>query len=175
MPATRRVVSALAALTLLGLSVVVLVELLRGALDDPPWLVDEQGVRDALVARNWDDREVLLVWAALLLLGLGLLAVALARGRPRSVPLDSGTEATVLSVRRRSLERYLAGIAIAQPGVRGARAEVRRGRVKVRADTALGNTQEVRERVQQAVNERVQSLDPRPALSTSVTVRSREG
>ncbi len=139
MRVVRRVVSAVIALAVITLSVITLVEVVLLALGRPAWVVDEQRIRDALGARQWDDPDVLLAWGVVLLLGLGLLAVAVARGRPRTVVLTSdGTDAALLRVRRRSLERYLAGVATAQPGVHGARAAVRRGRVRVRADSASG-------------------------------------
>lgn len=176
MRVVRRVVSAVLALAVLALSVITLVEVVLRALGRSAWVVDEQRIREALGARQWDDPDVLLTWGVLLLLGLGLLAVAVIRGRPRTVVLNSdGTHAAHLRVRRRSLERYLAGVATAQPGVHGARAAVRRGRVRVRADSAPGSTADVRERVHRAVSDRVQSLDPSPTLATSVSVRSREG
>jgi hypothetical protein len=171
----RRVVSALIALGVLALSLITVFEVLRRALGHPPWLVDEQAVRDTLGARHWGDRDVLLVLVAMLVLGLGLLALALTRGRPRQVALNcDGTQAASLSVRRRSLEHYLAGVATAQPGVHRARAAVRRGSVKVRADADLGDVPAIRDGVHQAIVERMRSLDPNPTLRTSVSVRSRE-
>lgn len=172
----RRVVCALIALSVLAMSVITVIEVIRRALGQPPWLVDGQAVRDALAARQWDDREVLLVLVAMLVLGLALLALALARGRPRQVALNcEGTEAASLSVRRRSLERYLAGVATAQPGVHRARAAVRRGTVKVRAEAGLGDMPDIiHDRVHRAIVERVRSLGPEPTLRTSVSVRAME-
>lgn len=172
--AVRRVVSAAVALTLLALSVITLVEVIAAALDRPPWLIDEGIVRDDLAARPWDDPGVILLSSALLVVGLSLLAVSLARGRARSVALDSGDDGASLSVRRRSLERYLAGVAAAQPGVRTATATVKRGTLKVRAEATPLDAPLARERVQQAIAERLLSLGTQPALTTSVSVHPRE-
>ncbi len=171
----RRVISAVVALVLLALSIVTLVEVTLAALGRPPWLVDGGAARDELASRPWDDTVVILTSAGLMVLGVALLAVALAPGRKRSVALDSGTEGASLSVRRRSLERYLSGVAAALPGVQSARTSVRRGGLKVRADTTPMDAQQVRERVQQAISDRVRTLRLQPAPPVSVSVRSREG
>ena len=118
---------------------------------------------------------MILVSSGLILLGGALIGVALAPGRRRSVALDSGTDGASLSVRRRSLERYLAGVAAAQPGVQSARISVRRSGLKVRADTTPLDAQQVRERVAQAISDRVRTLRLQPAPPVSVSVRSREG
>ena len=174
MRALRRVVSAVLALALLGLSLITLVEVILAALGRPPWLIDDGALRDELARRPWDDPVVMIGWISLLVLGILLLAVALTTGRRRSIAIDSGTEGASLSVRRRSLERYLAGVATAQPGVQRAKASVRRGSLKIRADTTRLDSQDVRARVQQAVSDRVRSLSLQPALTTSVSVRSKE-
>lgn len=174
MRALRRVVSAAVALALLGLSLITLVEVILAALGRPPWLIDDGAARDELARRPWDDPAVILGCISLLVLGVLLLAIALAAGRRRSLAMDSGTEGASLSVRRRSLERYLAGVATAQPGVQRAKASVRRGSLRVRADTTRLDSQDVRARVQQAVSDRVRSLSLQPTLTTSVSVRSKE-
>ena len=172
MRAVRRVVSAVVALALLAVSVIILVEVVVAALDRPPWLIEEGAAREELATRAWDDPMVILVWGILIVLGVILLVVALVAGRQRSVSMDSGTEGASLSVRRRSLERYLAGVATAQPGVRRARASVKPASIKVRADTTRLDAQDVRERVQQALSDRVQSLRLTPAPTISVSVQS---
>lgn len=173
MALTRRLVSAGLAVALMVLGVVIVIEIILGGLGRPPALIDADALRSDLASRPWDDALVILASAVLLLLGLVLLAVALARGRTRSVQLASGDERSSLAVRRRSLERYLSGVAAAQPGVQRARTAIRRGRVRVRAEVAHLDAQDVRERVEQAVGDRVRSLEPVPALTPSVVVRRR--
>jgi hypothetical protein len=175
MTLTRRIVSAVLAIALAVLGVVILIEIVLRGLERPPALIDHEAVRADLATRPWDDPLVILAWAVLLLLGLALLAVALAGGRARTVELASGLEGTSIGVRRRSLERHLAGVAVAQPGVRGARAAIRRGSVRVRAEASHLDVQDVRERVEQAVGDRVRSLEPVPGLTPTVVVRSRGG
>lgn len=170
----RRVLSAVLALALLGLSLLIVVEVTLAALGRPPWLMDERAARNELARRAWDDPVVIIGWVSLLVLGVGLLTVALAVGRQRSIAMDSGTEAAHLSVRRRSLERYLAGVATAQPGVRRAKASVTRGRIRVRADTTRLDAVDVRARVQHAVSDRVRSLSLQPDRTVSVSTRSKE-
>lgn len=174
MRAVRRVVSAVVALALLIVSLLILVEVILAALGRPPGLIDDGAARDELVRRPWDDPMVILGWVSMLVLGVGLLAVALAAGRQRSIAMDSGTGAASLSVRRRSLERYLAGVATAQPGVRGAKASVTRGRIRVEADSTRLDAQDVGARVEQAVSARVRSLSLQPDRTVSVSLHSKE-
>jgi hypothetical protein len=162
------------ALALLVLSLITLVEVILAALGRPPALIDDGAARDELARRQWDDPMVILAWVSLLVLGAGLLTVALAAGRQRSIAMDSGTGDASLSVRRRSLERYLAGIATAQPGVRAAKASVTRGRIKVQADSTRLDAQDVGARVQQAVSSRVRSLNLQPDRAVSVSLHSKE-
>lgn len=170
----RRVVSAVVALALAVLSLLILVEVVLAALGRPPGLVDDGAARDELARRQWDDPMVILGWVSLLVLGASLLSVALAAGRQRSIAMDSGTEGASLSVRRRSLERYLAGVATAQPGVHRAKVSVTRGRIRVQADTTRLDEQDVHARVQQAVSARVRSLSLQPDRNVSVSLHSKE-
>lgn len=172
--ALRRVASGLIALSVLAVSTITIVEVTLAALGRPPWLIDDMAARDKLAGRTWDDPMVILGWVSLVLLGAGLLAIALAAGRARNIALDSGTEAASLSVRRRSLEGYLAGVATAQPGVRAAKASVKRGRIRVRADTTRLDTQEVRARLHEAVTDRVRALGLEPR-TVSVSLHSKKG
>lgn len=172
--AVRRVVSAAIALSLVVLALVTLVEVILAALGRPAWLVDDTAARDELARRPWEDPMVILGSTMLLVVGLGLLTAALVTGRRVSLAMDSGTEAASLSVRRRSLERYLASVATAQPGVLRAKASVGRGRIRVKADTTRLDAQDVRERVQHAVSDRVRSLNLQPDHAVSVSSRSKE-
>lgn len=174
-PLVRRTVAAVLAIALLTLAVVVIVEVVLRSLDRPSAVIDHQAVRADLAARPWDDPWVIVAWILSLLLGLALLGLALFRSRPRTVALATDAEGSSLSVRRRSLERYLAGVADAQPGVHGARASIRGQAVRVRGEAGNLDAQDVGSRVEQAVAARLRSLQPVPALTPTVNVRSREG
>lgn len=174
MRALRRVVAAVVALALLAVSLITLVEVILAALGRSPWLVDDGAARDELARRPWDDPVVILAWVSLIVLGIALLTAALAMGRQRSIAMDSGTGAASLSVRRRSLERYLAGVATAQPGVQRAQASMRRGRIRVKADSTRLDAQDVRARVQQAVTDRARALSLQPDQTISVSLHSKE-
>ena len=167
--------SALLALVLLALSLVALVELALATLGRPPWLVDVGEARDELARRAWDDPVVILVSASLLLLGVGLLAVSLAPGASAAFPghRHRGGDAQRPAPQPGALSRGscdgTAGRPVGHDHGDGAAG------IRVRADTTPLDAQQVRERVQQAISDRVRTLSPHPAPTISVSVRSREG
>jgi hypothetical protein len=175
MRAVNRIVATVVALVLIAICVVAIVEIALAALRRQPWFVQHQTIAADLAERSWSDFLVRLVLIGLALLGLLLLVAGLRRSAPSGIALDAGAANARLSVARQSLERYLAGVAAAQPGVTSSSADVGRGRATVVAGTSMRDPGELQQRVTSAVTDRLASLRLVRPLQTSVLVRRREG
>ncbi len=174
MRAANRLVAALVALVLLAACVVTVVEIVLAALGKSWWLVNHHAMANDLHQRTWDDGWVRLVAIIAVLGGLALVYVALKRSAPTDLPLRSDDEGVTLTVTRKSLENYVAGVAEAETGVDSSSVKARRGRVGVTASTTLRDPGDLQVRVQAAVGDRLQSLRLAQPVTTSVSIRSRE-
>jgi hypothetical protein len=174
MRAANRIVATLAALALIAISMIVVVEILFAALGKSPWIVDHAAVANDLHQRTWEDGWVRLVAAGAILVGVLLLYVALKRSAPAHLSLQSDDESMTMTVTRKSLERYIAGVAEAETGVDSSSVRARRGRMGVTASTTLRDPGDLKKRVQHSVVSHLESLRLAEPVTPSVSIRSRE-
>lgn len=172
--AANRVVATVLALLLLAAAVIGIVEVVLAALGRQPWLLPHATVAADLHSRLWTDGLVRACAAVVAVLGLVLLVLGLRRGSPSGIDLHSDTDGVSMTVTRKSLQRYLAGVAAAQTGASSASATAGRGRVTVRAVTAQRDPNDLQTRIWDAVTTRVDALHPVKALKTAVSVHRRE-
>ncbi|MEU5908716.1 hypothetical protein ABZ780_30665 [Micromonospora sp. NPDC047467] len=134
MRTVNRVASVLLAAALLVGGALLAVQALLVSLHRPASVLDRTGWYDTLSAARWRDPTVRAVAGAAVLLGLAILVAQLRRWTPVRLRVD---EADGWHLHRRSVERRLADVAGAVPGVRRARVRVRqrggRWRPRVRA------------------------------------------
>ena len=174
MRAVNRVVATVVALVLLVVSVVAVVEIVLAALGRQPWVVQHSTLAQDLHQRTWADGWVRTVAVVVAVVGLLLLWVSLKRSTPSDIELDSPAQGVRLAVDRRSVERYLSGVAAGQTGVDDAAASVNRDRVTVRAVTALRDPGDLKKRVWEAVSTRGAALEPAGGMKTTVLLRRRD-
>lgn len=173
MPVVNRVVSAVLALALLVGGVLVAAEIVVAAFGREPWVVPHDRWYRATLDNRWDDAATRWVLIGLVLAGLALLALQMARRRPGALPLADG--ATVADLSRRSIERSLARAASAVDGVAGAKVRVSADRATVAATTNRRRADEIRPRLAAAVEGRVRTLGLAHAPEVRVQVEGREG
>ncbi len=174
MRATNRIIATLLALAILAIAVVTIAEIMLASLGKSPWIVQHAAIARDLHQRTWQDGLVRVVAVAATVLGLVLLFVGLKPSAPTDLPLQSDVDGVTLTVERKSLERFVTGIADAQPGVDTASASAGRGRVGIKASTTLQDPGDLKERVQSAVTGRLEDLRPAEQLKTSVSIDRRE-
>ncbi|MBQ1031770.1 DUF6286 domain-containing protein [Micromonospora parva] len=123
--------------------------------------LDTTGWWDALSATRWRDPTVRTVATASLLLGLALLAAQLRRWAPVRLRAD---EHDGWYLHRRCVERRLADAAAAVPGVRRARARLRRHHGQWRPRIRASGDPAARAEIEFAVHQELHRLTaPRPA------------
>ncbi len=174
MRAINRVVAALLAALLLAACVVAVVEIVLAAVGQQPWLVPHSDIAADLGERTWQDGLTRLVLGAAVLVGLLLLYLGINRSAPTDVPIDAGADGVTMTVSRRSLERYLAGVAAAEPGVARSSAHAGRGKLTVHTDTPLNDPKDLQQQVQHAVSDRLDALRLTRPLRTTVTVHRKK-
>jgi hypothetical protein len=169
-----RVVAALLALGLLLGSLLAVVEIATAALDRDPVLVPHPEWADWLRTHSWNDWIVNALLVGLVVLGLLLLLLAFRRGKPASLALRSRTEGVDATASRRSVEKSLAAAASRTTGVAGASASVSRRTVRVDARTVTRSEPGVREEVESAVRDRLESLRTERRMRTRVDLTTKD-
>lgn len=174
MRATNRIVATVVALLLLAACVVTVVEIILAALGKSPWIVHHIAVADDLHERTWRNGWVRVVGIGAIVVGFLLVLVAAKPSAPTDIALQSDDPGVALTVTRKSLESYVAGLAEAETGVDSSSARARQGRVGVSASTTLRDPGDLKERVQQSVASHLESLRLAKPVKTTVSIRSRE-
>lgn len=174
MRAINRIVAALVALVLLAASVITVVEIALAALGKSPWIVNHTTLANDLHHRVWQDGWVRFAGASAVIVGLLLLYVAFRRGAPTDLPLQTDEPGVTLTVTRKSLESYAAGIAESETGVDSASVKARKAHVTVTASTMLRDPGDLEQRVQAAVAAHLGNLHLAHPVNTAVSIRNRE-
>ena len=148
MNAVNRVLAVVLALALGALGVLVIAEIIHGALDGTGHLLLPYE-RLARYGRDhtWDSAPVIAISAAVAVLGLLLLLAQLLPRRPGLLTVATDDPAVEAGVERRTLGRAMAAVASDVDGVSGAKARVRGRRATVVATSHLHDTGGLRERV----------------------------
>ena len=169
-----RVVCTLLATALLVGSLLAVVEVVAVALDRGPAVVPHPEWTRWLRAHSWDDWTVKAVLGGMVVLGLLLLVLALRRGKPASLALRSRTDGVAVIASRRSVEKALANAAARAPGIAGTSASVSRRTARVEAQTVARSEPVVREGVETAVRERLDSLGLERPMRTRVALSTKD-
>jgi uncharacterized protein DUF6286 len=143
----NRLLAVAAALTLAVGGLLVAIEILWAALGNSPWLIPYDDWYANARSNHWDSTGARSLFVGLVVAGLALLVLQLARPRPRSLPLDSGRARAGLA--RRSVEQALARAVDRQDGVAATKVIVGRRRTRISAVTRLTEL-DLRPRVEEA-------------------------
>lgn len=176
MRAINRLLAAVLALAIAGAGVLIALEVLvarTGWPQEDPLVVPWDRWREDLRPHGWDETNVRLLCIAAIVLGLLLLIAALA-ARERRVQLTSADTDVDLSTSRSSLARALRKEATTVDGVGSAKAKIKRHSARVRARSRFGSGPNVREELQNHLQERLTSLSPVPARDLDVEIRAVE-
>ncbi len=175
MTVVNRVLATLLALALLLGGLLAVVEVVLAALGRPPWLVPHPDWTSWLTDQDLGSTIVRATLIGAVALGLGLLVLALRRGRPGAVPLPARVESVRTTASRRGIERTLRAAATRPDGVRDALVRARHRTVRVRAATALRDPGDLQSRVTEAVTQRLEELGLSGSLRPRVTVSKGAG
>lgn len=170
--ANRVLCAALALLLLVG-GLVVAAEILLAGVGRGPWLVPYDDWRRWAATTAWSDRSARLVFAGLVLAGLGLLVLELWRRRPAALPLTPGAGGMATDVDRRDVERWLVDRVDRIEGVTQAQAEVGAKVVRVRAGSVGGDVGAIEQRTRDALARDLEGLALARPLQVKVDVRPR--
>ena len=173
MRVVNRVVAAVLALALLVGGVLVALEIVVAAFGRDPWVLPHDRWYRGLLDHSWDDDASRWVFIGLLVAGLALLALQVARRRPGTLPLSAGGAPADLG--RRSLERSLVRAATSVDGVSRAKVRVSPDRADVTATTNRRQADEVKPRLAEAVERRVRALGLAREPQVKVQVEGRDG
>ncbi|MET7876517.1 DUF6286 domain-containing protein [Micromonospora profundi] len=159
MRTVNRVASLLLAAALLLGGALLAVQALLVSLHRPALVLDRTGWYDTLTATRLRDPTVRAVAGAAVLLGLAILVAQLRRWTPVRLRLD---DADSWHLHRRSVERRLADVAGAVPGVRRARVQVRRRDGRWRPRVRATGDPAARTEVEYAVRQELRRLAAPP-------------
>jgi hypothetical protein len=160
------------ALVLLG--VLVVVEVVRAALDYRPGTLQYDDLGRVLRRNSWDSTGVIVTGIILCVVGLLLLVLGLRRGRPRVLPLRTETPDVEVVTTRRSLQQALSQSLHEIDGVSAARVKVGRRAAKVTVASQLRTPEGLDERVRQHVESRLDGIGLAAPPAVKVSVASRE-
>ena len=167
----NRVVSAVLALALLAGGLIVAVEIVVAGFDRRPWVLPHDDWYTSARTRTWDAAPPRWIFIGLVVAGLLLLLLQLARRRPTALALTPGAVPTEIG--RRSLERSLAREATGVDGVAAAKARIKKERAEVRASSNRRQTEDLEPRVVQALDRRLGALGLARPPSVRVRVQGR--
>ncbi|MEU5691776.1 DUF6286 domain-containing protein [Actinosynnema sp. NPDC020468] len=164
----RSLPAVLTALVCLGGCVLVAVVAVQLLLGERPW-VDYAAVAGTLRDLRWTDPQPAVAGAAAALLGLVLLLTATIPGRPTVLPLAGPLPA---GARRAGFTTSLRHAAQAADGVASARITLRRKKIVVTATTNRTAVEGLADAVREAVDHRLDALEPSPRPRVVVRVRA---
>ena len=153
MRVANRVVSAVLALALLVGGLLVAVEIVVAGFDRRPWVLPHDRWYTSARLRSWDSAPPRWIFIGLVVAGLLLLLLQLARRRPTALALTPG--AIPADLGRRSLEKALVREANRVDGVAAAKAKVRQDRADVVASSNRRQTADLQPAVTSALDRRI--------------------
>lgn len=171
----NRVVSALLALALAVLGVLVAVEVVLAALDRDPWLLPHDEWRTSMLETAWGDRSAVVTFLVVAVIGVALLLLELARRRMPAVKMAARTDGVSADLDRHGVERWLASRLSSVEGATSTRAKIRSKTVDVTAATPQRDTSDVRQRLERAAQDHLDELDLGQRLKARARVSSRRG
>jgi uncharacterized protein DUF6286 len=167
----NRVLAAVVALALLVGGLLVAVEIVVAGFDRRPWVLPHDHWYRSARTRAWDSSPPRWIFIGLVVAGLALLLLELARRRPAALPLTPA--AIPADVNRRSLEKALVREANRVDGVAGAKARVAPEKADVVATTNRSQQGDLPARVQTALDRRLGTLGLARPPAARVKVNAR--
>lgn len=161
----NRVVAAVLALGLMVGGLLVAVEIVVAGFDRRPWVLPHDSWYTSARVRSWESAPPRWIFIGLVAAGLLLLVLQLARRRPTALALTPG--AVPAEIGRRSLEKSLVREASSIDGVTAAKAKIGKGRAEVVASSNRRQTDDLKPRITQALDRRMETL----GLARPPTVR----
>lgn len=166
----NRIVSTLLAVALFAASLLAVAEIVLALLDRPYWLVPHPDWSAWLGEKTFASGVARAILIGLVLLGMGLLVLALRRGRPGSLALPARRDGVRVTASRRGIERTLSRAAQSADGVRDATVRAGKRKVRVTAHTVLREPGDLPRRVTAPVDERLEELGLAGTVRSQVTV-----
>lgn len=178
MRTVNRLMSFVLCLAVIAAGVAVVVEVVAQRAGAGPTLLDWPAAVRWAQRTTWGSAPIRLTSGVLVLGGLALLLAQLAARRPDRLAMRGDGTATDAAVSRRGLTRAVRGAVTGVDGIAGARVTVRRRRIRVHAQTSVGESAQltaVRDSTTRAARRRVDSLllERPPALSVRVSPKGR--
>ncbi|MFI6521948.1 DUF6286 domain-containing protein [Spirillospora sp. NPDC050679] len=172
----RTLVAFLTALALTAVGVLAAIEIISWLADRPARIVPYQRLGDWGVGTAWNHRSALVASGALAVLGLLLLLAGLVPGKPRLIPLHGDDPNLLIGVTKHGLKGAVTDAAEAVDGVSHVgrvKIEPRKARLTVHSDLRTGGD-DLRKRVTEAVQQRLDALGPVPRRTAVVHVDLRK-
>lgn len=161
LPRGRRTVSAIiVAGVLLVLGALVAWQAILVQTGRQPVGLDASAVADRLHRTPWTDTAVISAAAVAIVLGLGLLALALLPSRRRYLQLRETDPVLVTGITPANLRRALSGAAQRVNGITGAETELHRSTATTVITSSLSMTERLPAAANEAITIRLQQLDP---------------
>ncbi len=154
----NRALCAVLALAALVGGLVVAAEIVVAGFERGPWLIPYDRWDRFARATPWSDADVRLAGAAMLTVGIAILAVQLVRRRPSALALSAASGGTPADLDRRGAEWWLSERAGQVVGVVEAGVSVGRAVVVVRARSLDPDTAAVEGRLRDEVSGGLQAL-----------------
>ena len=152
----NRVLAAVLALGLLVGGLIVAVEIVVAGFDRRPWVLPHDDWYRSARLRTWDSAPPRWIFIGLIVAGLVLLVLQLARRRPTVLTLTPG--AVPADVGRRSLEKSLVREATSVDGIAAAKAKVKKDKAQVVASSNRRQTDDLEPAVSRALDRRMAAI-----------------
>ena len=172
MRVANRVVAAVLGLALLVGGLLVAVEIVVAGFDRQPWVLPHDDWYESARRRSWEDAPPRWIFIGLVVAGLLLLLLQLARRRPSALNMTPG--AVPADISRRSLEKALVREAARVDGISAAKAKVREDRADIVASSNRRQTDDLGPAVTEVLDQRMGTLGLArpPAVRVKVQGRS---
>lgn len=169
LPRGRRTVSAVIVATLLLIvAVVVAWQAILVQTGRELYGVNASAIADRLHLTPWNDTAVTIAAAALMVVGLWLLALAVLPSPRRYLQLREADPVLVTGINRRNLRRALDGAAQRVNGISAAETRLTKSTATTTVTSSLSMTGGLTETAQNAITTRLQQLDPVEPIAVRV-------
>ncbi len=169
LPRGRRTVSAVIVATLLLIvAVVVAWQAILVQTGRELYGVNASAIADRLHLTPWNDTAVTIAAAALMVVGLWLLALAVLPSPRRYLQLREADPVLVTGINRRNLRRALDGAAQRVNGISAAETRLTKSTATTSVTSSLSMTGGLTETAQNAITTRLQQLDPVEPIAVRV-------
>jgi hypothetical protein len=138
-----------------------------------PYGVNASAVADRLHQTPWKDTGVIIVVGVAIVLGLGLLALAVLPSRRRYLQLRETDPVLVTGITPANLRRALSGAAQRVNGINAAETQLNRNTATTVITSSLSMTERLPGAAQDAITVRLRQLDPVEPIAVRVRLSSK--